>query len=250
VFAGRHRREGVGHTVEVAFTDRWGGVSDGTYASLDLSRARAGATQELATNKALLAKAFDVEGFVTMHQTHGAEVAQVDRLGSSSPRCDALLTTTPGVALCVTVGDCVPVVLADVDAGVVAVAHAGRLGVVAGVVPATLSSMRVCGAERIEAWLGPHICGGCYEVPAAMRDDVADVVPAAFCCTTWGTPALDIGAAVVAQLVRGGCDRVDESGPCTRESADLFSYRRQGGASGRLGGLVVLRHRAAEGSPG
>lgn len=250
MFAGRDRRQGADHAVDLAFTDRWGGVSDGPYASLDLSRARAGASAELATNKALLAKAFDVEGFVTMHQAHGAEVVQVDRLGPSVPRCDALLTTTPGVALCVTVGDCVPVVLADVDAGVVAVAHAGRSGVVAGVVPATLDSMRARGAKEIEAWLGPSICGGCYEVPAALREDVSDVVPAAFCCTTWGTPALDIGAAVVAQLVRGGCIRIEVSGLCTRESADLFSYRRQGAASGRLGGLVVLRDPATEGSAG
>ena len=117
-------------------------------------------------------------------------------------------------------------------------------------VPAVIEAMRDNGATQIEAWIGPHVCGGCYEVPTAMRDEVSRVEPAAFCCTTWGSPAVDIGAAVVAQLGRGGCDRVNELSPCTRESEDLFSYRRQGAASGRLGGLVVLRSATSDPSLG
>jgi copper oxidase (laccase) domain-containing protein len=132
-------------------------------------------------------------------------------------------------------------VLADVEAGVVAVAHVGRPGVVAGIVSEAVAAARAHGARDVEAWVGPHVCGGCYEVPAAMRDDVSSVEPAAFCCTTWGTPSVDIGAAVVAQLRAAGCRQVNELTLCTRESEDLYSHRRQGAASGRLGGLVVLR---------
>ncbi len=241
MFAGRDRRQGGGHTVEVAFTDRHGGVSTGPYASLDLTRSRLGSDHELEKNRALLATAFGVDGFVTMRQVHGADVVAVGRLEPSALTCDALLTTTPDVALCVRVADCVPVVLADVDRGVVAVAHAGRPGVVAGVVASTIDAMRSNGAMDIEAWVGPHVCGGCYEVPASMRAEVSAVEPAAFACTTWGNPSVDIGAAVVAQLVCGGCRRINESAQCTRESEELFSYRRQGSESGRLGGLVVLR---------
>ena len=120
-------------------------------------------------------------------------------------------------------------------------------GVTVGVVPATVEAMTTLGAERIEAWVGPHVCGGCYEVPPAMRDEVARIEPAAFSCTTWGTPSVDIGAAVVAQLVRAGCSPVDETAVCTRESEDFFSYRRQGPASGRQAGLVVLRHPTVDG---
>jgi copper oxidase (laccase) domain-containing protein len=106
--------------------------------------------------------------------------------------------------------------------------------------------MRGIGAASIEAWVGPHVCSGCYEVPAAMRGEVAAVEPVAFACTTWGTPSVDIGAAVVAQLTRAGCEPVREvtvggAVPCTRESDDFFSYRRQGPSSGRQAGLVVLR---------
>jgi purine-nucleoside/S-methyl-5'-thioadenosine phosphorylase / adenosine deaminase len=237
VFASREFRAGL----DVAFTDRWGGVCSGPYASLDLTRQRAGATHELDTNWSLLGKAFGVREFVTMRQVHGGDVVTVHASRTPAPTCDALVTDTPGVALCVRVGDCAPVVLADEAARVVGVAHVGRPGVTAGVIDATTQAMQALGAHTIEAWVGPHVCGGCYEVPTSMRDDVARVEPAAYAWTSWGTPAVDIGAAVNAQLRRAGCVRVHESATCTRESEDFFSYRRQGPASGRQGGLVVLR---------
>jgi len=255
VFASRESRHAgspvdEGHvSIDIAFTDRWGGVSAGSYATLDLTRDRTGAGAELETNRALLAEAFGVDGFVTMRQVHGAAVVTVRCLGSPAPACDALVTDTEDVALCVRVGDCVPLVLADVTVGVVGVAHVGRPGVTAGVVAATTEAMRALGAARVEAWVGPHVCGGCYEVPPTMRDDVSSIEPAAFCCTTWGTPSLDIGAAVAAQLARSGCAAVHEVGPCTRESEDFFSYRRQGPSSGRQAGLVVLRRAPVRGRP-
>lgn len=241
MFASRDRRFGSRLIVDVAFTDRWGGASEGTHATLDLARDRPGESVALLRNRSLLAEAFEVDGFAMMHQVHGAAVCEVAQVDESLPECDALVTTCLDVALCVRVGDCVPLVLADPFRGVVAVAHAGRPGVVAGVVAATVQAMRDLGASELEAWVGPHVCGGCYEVPAAMRADVSRVEPAAFCCTTWGTPAVDIGAALTSQLRRAGVERVNASPTCTRESPDLFSYRRQGADSGRQGGLVVLR---------
>jgi YfiH family protein len=243
VFATRETRDGL----DIAFTDRWGGVSSGAYATLDLTRQRAGATEELQTNWSLLAEAFGVAGFVTMRQVHGAEVVTVRGLADDVPVCDALVTTTRDVALCVRVGDCAPVVLADAGAGVVGVAHVGRPGVTVGVVAATIEEMRQHGARTIEAWIGPHVCGGCYEVPETMRSAVAQVEPAAYAWTTWGTPSVDIGAAVAAQQRRHDCTSIHPTDLCTRESDDFFSYRRQGPQSGRQGGLVVLRGTARGG---
>lgn len=237
--------------VDVAFTDRHGGVCTGEYASLDLTRSRPGDDDALARNRRRLAAAFGVDELVTMRQVHGADVHVVRDRPDEPPTCDALVTDVPGIALCVRVGDCVPVVLADAAAGVVGVAHAGRPGVVAGVVPAVVRAMRDLGAGDIAGWLGPHVCGGCYEVPADLRAAVAEREPAAFACTTWGTPSLDLGAAVRAQLLRSGCGPVadcpDGAPLCTIESTDLFSYRRQGPASGRQAGLVVLRESADPG---
>ena len=226
--------------VDLAFTDRHGGVSTPPFDSLDLSRSREGRDDELRTNLSRLADAFEVDGFATMTQVHGADVREVHVPGPVDEACDALLTTDADVALCVRVGDCVPLVLADAEGGVVAVAHAGRPGVVAGVVPSTVAAMRDRGATTIHAWVGPRVCGGCYEVPASMRDEVAAVAPAAYACTTWGTPSVDIGAAVISQLTAAGCT-VHDVAVCTRESADLYSHRRDGASAGRFGGIVVRR---------
>jgi copper oxidase (laccase) domain-containing protein len=109
--------------------------------------------------------------------------------------------------------------------------------VVAGIVPATLAAMRDLGAREITAWVGPHVCGRCYEVPHDLQDDVAAVEPATRATTSWGTPSLDIGAGVTAQLEREGAKVVDVS-RCTMESTDLFSYRRDHKVSGRQAGLI------------
>jgi len=152
---------------------------------------------------------------------------------------DALVTSEPGITLSVRAADCVPVLFADPDAGVVAACHCGRPGVVIGVVPATVAALRELGATRITAWLGPHVCGRCYEVPQEMQDAVAAVEPATRATTSWGTPSVDIGAGVRAQLAREGVEVVDLS-RCTVESRDLFSYRREGARSGRQAGLVRI----------
>jgi YfiH family protein len=179
-----------------------------------------------------------------MQQVHGADVAVVDDATLADRTddlvVDGLVTALPEVALLVRVADCVPVLLADVAVGVLGAAHAGRPGLVAGVVPRTVESMRDLGADRLRAWVGPHVCGACYEVPEQMRADVAAVVPESFAETSWGTPSVDVGAGVVAQLVAAGVEVVD-AGRCTLEDDDLYSYRRQGRQSGRLGGLVWRR---------
>jgi YfiH family protein len=180
--------------------------------------------------------------FADMRQVHGSTVDVVeDRRSSVRPEADALVSTRPDTVLVVRVADCVPVLLADPDAGVVAAVHAGRPGLVAGVAPAAVARMRDLGARTIVGWLGPRVCGACYEVPEEMQADVAALVPAARATTSWGTPSLDIGAGVRAQLETAGVT-VHDVGTCTRESTDLYSYRRDGAQAGRFAGLI-RRHR-------
>jgi YfiH family protein len=155
------------------------------------------------------------------------------------PNGDALVTTRRGLGLMVRVADCVPLLLADAAAGVIGAVHAGRPGLALGIATTAVATMREHGATAIRAWLGPHVCGRCYEVPVAMQEEVAELVPEARAETSWGTPALDIGAGVEAQLVAAGVDVTRVEG-CTREDPSLHSYRRDGAASGRLAGLVWL----------
>ncbi|GAA1212457.1 peptidoglycan editing factor PgeF [Streptomyces rhizosphaericus] len=230
------------------FTDRWGGVSAAPYEELNLGGAVGDDPQAVRTNRELAAKAMglDPAAVVWMNQVHGRDVAVVDGPWSDEeiPAVDAVVTRRRGLALAVLTADCTPVLLADPVAGVVGAAHAGRPGLVAGVVPAVLRAMTEQGAEpaRIVARTGPAVCGRCYEVPAEMRADVAETVPEAWAETSWGTPAVDVAAGVRAQLTRAGV-RMDEmdgqSHICTLESADHFSYRRER-TTGRLASYVWL----------
>lgn len=173
-----------------------------------------------------------------MHQVHGADIQVVEEWATrdEAPHVDGLITAEAGRALLTRAADCVPVLLAA-DTGAVGAVHAGREGVRLGVVPAAVGRLRALGAQRLHAWIGPHICGGCYEVPEEMRAAVAASVPATHATTRWGTPALDLGAGVRAQLEQAGCAVVDV-GACTREVPALHSYRRDGAAAGRMAGVI------------
>jgi YfiH family protein len=228
-----------------AFTDRWGGVSAAPYEELNLGGAVGDAAEAVRGNRELAAKSLGLDAgrVVWMNQVHGADVAVVDEPWGERPvpEVDAIVTVRRGLALAVLTADCVPVLLADPVAGVVAAAHAGRPGMVKGIVPNAVRAMVELGAEpeRIVARTGPAVCGRCYEVPERMRAEVAAVEPAAHAETSWGTPAVDVSAGVHAQLDRlGVCDRA-QSPVCTLESKDHFSYRRDR-TTGRLAGYVWL----------
>lgn len=229
----------------MVFTDRHGGVSAPPYDSLNLGTASADDPASVTQNYALVGSAIGVgsERIALVHQVHGREVAVVREPPAADhrPEADAMVTDQPGLALSVRVADCVPVLLADAGAGVIACAHAGRNGLTMGVVPHAVEVMRELGADDIRAWVGPHVCGGCYEVPQEMQDEVAALAPESRSTTTWGTPALDIGAGVEAQLRAAGCTVSETPRLCTRENPDLYSHRRDGPLAGRSAGLVWLR---------
>jgi purine-nucleoside/S-methyl-5'-thioadenosine phosphorylase / adenosine deaminase len=157
------------------------------------------------------------------------------------PEADAIFTDTAGLALGVLTADCVPVLLADPQARIVGAAHAGREGMAAGVVTELIAAMSAAGASpaRMHAAIGPYMCGGCYEVPDEMRARVAARVPQSACVTRKGTPGIDVGAGVGAQLAEAGVRAVTRDPRCTAEAAELYSYRRDG-RTGRLAGLVWL----------
>jgi YfiH family protein len=228
-----------------AFTDRWGGVSAVPYEELNLGGAVGDDPDAVRANRALAAKALglDPARVVWMNQVHGPDVAVVEAPWGASevPSVDAVVTARRGLALAVLTADCTPVLLADPVAGVAAAAHAGRPGMVVGVVPAAVRAMVELGADpaRIVARTGPAVCGRCYEVPDAMRAEVAAVEPAAHAETRWGTPAVDVTAGVHAQLERLGVRDREQSPVCTLESGDHFSYRRDR-TTGRLAGYVWL----------
>lgn len=190
---------------------------------------------------------------VFVEQVHGADVAvvraagDVRRMRESTCVADALVTDRPDVALAIMVPDCVPVLFADHSTGVIGVAHAGRRGLLGGVLGATVEAMVDLGAAAtdIHAVVGPSVCGRCYEVPEQMFHESVEKQPALASRTTWDTPALDLPAGAVAELQAVGLEgkSINVLGQCTLESESLFSYRRDP-QTGRFAG-VITRHATA-----
>jgi YfiH family protein len=225
-------------------TDRRGGRSRSPYDSFNLGDHVGDDPADVAANRGRVARELRVpeERLVWMNQVHGAGVRVVDAPQDGPvPATDALVTSTPGLVLCVLVADCVPVLLTDPVAGVVAAVHAGREGVRQGVLPAALSAMASLGARarHVTALLGPAVCGECYEVPAEMQAQVARVAPAAAVRTRRGTPGLDLRAGLAESLRRAGVPEVVHDPRCTVEDRHLFSHRRDG-VTGRQAGLAWL----------
>jgi YfiH family protein len=180
----------------------------------------------------------DADRLLFMTQVHGDRVVVADGPWQGpAPECDALVTAQPDLALAVLVADCVPVLLAAPDEGVVAVAHAGRRGVACAVVVRTLEAMRALGARSVVARVGPSVCARCYSVPEAMREEVAALAPATWSVDRHGRPALDLAAGVIEQLAAHDV-AVDLVDGCTVERPDLYSYRRDG-VTGRFAVVAV-----------
>ncbi len=231
------RRSGV----RWGFTSRMGGVSDAPYDGLNLGGSTGDSPTAVESNRDLVARSVGVERdrLIFMNQCHGDDVAVVDGPWvGPPPLADALVTRDSDLVLAVLVADCVPVLLVDRGAGLVAAAHAGRPGMTSGIVARTLEAMRDLGATQVRAAVGPSVCGRCYEVPLQMRDEAAAVSPVSATVSWTGTPAIDVAAGVVDQLRRRDVDVTWVPG-CTREDDRLYSYRRAH-RTGRFAGLVRL----------
>jgi len=223
-------------------TSRSGGASRPPYASFNLGAHVGDDPAAVASNRARLARATGLppDRLVWMQQVHGAAVAVVDGPRTAPvPETDGLVTATPRVALAVLAADCVPVLLAAPTA--VAAVHAGRVGAAAEVVPAAVRALSGLGADlaAADALLGPAVCGACYEVPAAMRDEVEAALPGSATTTRGGAPGLDLRAGLARQLAALGVARIVVDSRCTVEDPELFSHRRDG-VTGRQAAVIWL----------
>lgn len=228
------------------FTTRTGGVSTAPYLSLNLGLHVADDPDRVQTNRERAASAvgLPVEALVFAAQVHGPAVAVVDATASgvAVSGVDGLVTTTPGLCLVVLAADCLPVLLADPAAGVVAAAHAGRAGLVAGILQETVAAMVRLGATAAgtTAVLGPAACGRCYELPTSLADQVGMAVPRSRSTTRQGTAGVDLAQGAAGLLAAAGVARIRAVGGCTIEQPEtFFSYRRDG-ITGRHGALVQL----------
>ena len=225
-------------------TTRAGGASLPPFDTFNLGDHVGDDAAAVAANRDRLATAIGLptERLVWMNQVHGDHVEFVDgpRTGAFDAT-DALVTTTPRLALAVVTADCVPVLMSDADAGVIGAAHAGRVGAANGVVLRTLEAMLAAGARaaNISVLLGPAVSGPHYEVPEQMAADVEARLPGSRTSTAAGTPALDLRAGIARQLIDAGVTAIDIDPRCTVADRALFSHRRDA-PTGRLASLVWM----------
>ena len=234
----------MGIRIRRVVTARFGGVSTGPYASFNLGDHVGDDPDAVRRNRLRLAEKIGVDParMVWMEQIHSRNVTRVDEpVTGAVPATDALITTTPDLALAVLSADCVPVMLSDETAGVIAAVHAGRVGARIGIIPRALEAMEEAGAKvsRIGAFLGPAASGRQYEVPAQMQADVEKHLPGSATRTAKGTPGLDLRAGIRRQLLSSGVSAVAEDPRCTIEDPALFSHRRDN-PTGRLACVIWM----------
>ena len=230
--------------VTAAFTTRAGGVSDPPYASLNLALHVGDDDAAVHANRQAAATAFalDTDRLTWCEQVHGDTVATVGEAeaGSTLPGADGLVTDLARTPLAVLAADCVPVLLADRRRGIVAAVHAGRRGLLAGVVEVAVGTMLDLGAVRddVVAAVGPAIGPCCYEVGDDVAAEVTEALPVTRATTRAGTTGLDLPAGVRFVLAREGVRSATAVGGCTAHQPGLFYSHRRDGTTGRHAGLV------------
>jgi purine-nucleoside/S-methyl-5'-thioadenosine phosphorylase / adenosine deaminase len=230
-----------------AFSERSGGVSEGSYRSMNLSFAVDDDDDRVRTNRGRLVEGLGVDRFATAQQVHGTKLVRIGakRAGAGFagiedrvPGADGMVATAAGVALAVLTADCVPVVLASGAQGAVAVVHAGWRGIAAGIVGAAAALFDTPGDVRVA--IGPAVGPDHYEV----GEDVALAVAAgtqAGAVTTRGdgVTRLDLAGTIRAELRALGIRKVDDVELCTACNPDRFFSYRVDEITGRQCGLAM-----------
>ncbi|KAA5802247.1 peptidoglycan editing factor PgeF [Alkalicaulis satelles] len=243
-----------------AFTTRTGGVSEGPYASLNLSWSRGDDKARVEENRQRVSSAMGGAQLVFLNQVHGAVVHRVERKPEgawSAGEGDALITSTPGLALCAQTADCTPVLLHDPVNRAIAAIHAGWRGVIAQVIPAAIRAMSAAYGTRagdLRAAIGPAVSRPNYRVGpevlaqfeamfGGLDEGLAGVRDAE------GGAGLDVSEACARQLVAAGLapGAISRLALCTFAEEDrFFSCRRaaRDGHAGAFGGqcaIIALR---------
>ncbi len=183
----------------------------------------------------------DENHLIVPRQTHSINIVVIDRIPFEPAELngvDAVITGLKGVAVGVNTADCVPVILIDENASLIAAVHAGWRGAVADIVPATVERMKALSAKNIKAYIGPCICEKCFEV----GDEVAERFPEFVIKRNYGVkPHIDLQGFVMNQIENAGVEYPQKSIPCTRCNPEhYFSARAQGINSGRNFSFAIL----------
>ncbi len=218
-------------SVPHGFFGSQGGVSTGTYQSLNAGFGSNDDKSLVSENRKRIREALGADYLVSLKQVHSDIVIIAENEPVSEMEADGLVTTVPGLAISALSADCGPVLLADTKAGVIGACHAGWRGALGGIVESTVATMCELGAspENMTAVLGPCIGPNNYEVGDAFKAEFCDIDDdyARFFHVPDGKKAhFDLPAFILSRLNVMGV-RAEWTGQCTYAGKDAyFSYRR------------------------
>jgi len=223
-------------------TTRAGGVSEGPWASLNLGTSSGDSPAAVAENRARLGAQLPAEPR-WLKQVHGCRLIHLDDW-IPGVEADAAWTDRPGQVCAILTADCLPVLLADRRGGLVAAVHAGWRGLAAGILEQVVEALPASPADLL-AWIGPAIGPAHYEVDARVRDAVLELSPALEPCfesVRAGHWLADLPAMAELRLRSVGIEEPVDAKLCTAsDPARFFSYRRDGGRSGRQASLIWIQ---------
>jgi conserved hypothetical protein TIGR00726 len=231
--------EGIGAAVS---TRQGPGVSVGPYGRLNLGLRSGDNLAAVEANRAAIIPALGLPAEpLWLRQVHGTDVAAGAIPGGEEPVADAAVARGPGQVLAILTADCLPVLFVSADGQTIGAAHAGWRGLVAGVLENTVKAMA---ADGIQAWLGPAIGGGSYEVGEEVREAFVahdGEAATAFTATRPGHWLCDLYLLARLRLAAAGVTQVSGGGFDTLTDGRLYSYRRDGAQSGRFASLIWTR---------
>ncbi len=236
-------------TVLAAVTTRNGGCSEGEFAGLNMALHVGDAESSVRRNRKLVADAFAPDAqFQWLRQVHGNEPAIVLQPGEA-PEADSLISSAPGIALCVLTADCLPIFVCNRSGDEVGIVHAGWRGMSAGIIENTLAAMR-SEPEDLLIWLGPAIQSCHYEVGKDVREAFLDCAvdsceqrqfKSAFASLgKQGKYYADLTRIARVKLLRLGAASISGGTHCTHCNASRFYSHRRDGPCGRMANLICI----------
>ena len=253
----------LSHTTKLihAISTRSGGVSSGSYKSLNLSFHVGDEQKNVIRNYQILSRAlgFNLSSLATCQQIHHNAVALVDKNNfekdcflpqNTIPETDALVTDVPGITLMTRYADCVPLFFYDPKTHTIAIAHAGLKGTLAHIARKTVEVLvneYHCKPEHILTAIGPSIGPCCYQIGSTTADEAVKELSSGQECLKEGSEGniyFNLWKANEKQLKDTGIkdDHLHCAGLCTSCNTDLFfSYRKEKKVTGRFGALIGLR---------
>lgn len=212
------------------FSIKFGGVSNGRFSGLNLATHVGDELSLVEQNREILRQKIGAKKLIFMEQIHSNDVYEISNIDDKIPPCDALITSLKGVAICVMVADCSPILVLDRLSSKIAVIHAGRAGVIGKILSKTIKKMN-CDPVNLEVIIGPNIKGSCYEIGDLdlgefniFKNDAKFDMDAALKNELEGLSVLDYKFSQI----------------CTHCDERFYSYRRDG-ITGRFCGFTYLK---------